>query len=588
MCGEMKKWYMMCLILLSSWYMGPATPIQDEADFFDLTVSFTTTGESLSRHSVRCARAVQHGDRLSSSGDLRCLPSVIIAGTQKSGTTALSALLSEHPYIKFAPRKEVHFFDRTATYQQGLSKYLKSFPIWKRGGDNAMSEQNGNENVSTSTYEPKDVDSTVSPPPNTIPLYAESTPFYLASRHACRRIAADLPNTKIIVLLRDPISRAYSEYQMKRRRIAQQTEFFDLLRAHKRETFYCMVRNPSNLTAIHACLPSSIGLHPYWSKLSRVLLSYVGQRQNWWHVMLSCFRMKGNREDATRSEGRSPSSTSAYTNHTSVRSHMTSDRNYYEFQSSHHNRVDKAKYQNFPPRVEVIDSALLLRQLYEYERRSSSPLQHPLQHPSIIENVHWSTNDHPSSSYTNTTNHEDSLLTTLNNIKQLQLSHNLFTVSPPISDNLVKGNLGGSSPHQLRSCRGLGEEVVGEKGGKGGNGGEEICGVHLENTAYNTAYNTVYNQHQQLLHQVMQLLKETYGEDERRIREKGNKGGIGDIGGIGGIGGCEYASKDPIEEGIEGVFPIEFDENSCWGGVKGSLEFVNSLEKVTFLVQFLL
>ena len=40
-------------------------------------------------------------------GKIRCLPYFIIAGTQKSGTTVLSAYLSEHPQIKFHMRKEV-------------------------------------------------------------------------------------------------------------------------------------------------------------------------------------------------------------------------------------------------------------------------------------------------------------------------------------------------------------------------------------------------------------------------------------------------------------------------------------------------
>ena len=34
-----------------------------------------------------------------------------IAGTQKSGTSSLSALLDEHPQVKRAPKKEMHFFD---------------------------------------------------------------------------------------------------------------------------------------------------------------------------------------------------------------------------------------------------------------------------------------------------------------------------------------------------------------------------------------------------------------------------------------------------------------------------------------------
>ena len=68
------------------------------------------------------------------------------------------------------------------------------------------------------------------------PVYAESTPFYIASRDACQRMAKDIPGTKMIVLLREPVARAYSEYHMKKRRVDQQNEFIALLQQYERET----------------------------------------------------------------------------------------------------------------------------------------------------------------------------------------------------------------------------------------------------------------------------------------------------------------------------------------------------------------
>lgn len=115
---------------------------------------------------------------------VKCLPSFVIAGVQKSGTTALAALLSSNDQISFSPKKEVHFFDNTENYQLGINKYLESFNPWNQ----------------------------LSPP-----LFGESTPFYVASREACQRISETIPNMKMIILLREPVSRAYSEYQMKKR-----------------------------------------------------------------------------------------------------------------------------------------------------------------------------------------------------------------------------------------------------------------------------------------------------------------------------------------------------------------------------------
>ena len=119
---------------------------------------------------------------------IRCLPSFIVAGTQKSGTTVLAAYLSAHPSLVLSRRKEVHFFDRTRAYIKGLDSYLSAFPYVNYSAEHD----------------------------STPPLFGEATPFYLASSSACRRIARDLPNVKMIILLREPIARAHSEYQMKK------------------------------------------------------------------------------------------------------------------------------------------------------------------------------------------------------------------------------------------------------------------------------------------------------------------------------------------------------------------------------------
>ena len=122
------------------------------------------------------------------SRSVRCLPSFIIAGVQKAGTTALSAMLCTHPNISFSKKKEVHFFDSLKRYNLGISEYLHNFHEWDASGKGGS-----------------------------LPVYGESTPFYVASRDACRRISETIPDVKLVVLLRNPVSRAYSEYQMKKR-----------------------------------------------------------------------------------------------------------------------------------------------------------------------------------------------------------------------------------------------------------------------------------------------------------------------------------------------------------------------------------
>jgi hypothetical protein len=116
--------------------------------------------------------------------------------------------------------KEVHHFDRNRAYVKGLDHYLEAFP-WIE-------------------YNPSDTTAAF-----TVPLFGEATPFYLASKYSCQRISVDMPKTKMIVLLREPISRAYSEYQMK-------------LRYHSYYTIHTLVLNISLQTSGAAgCLPTS-------------------------------------------------------------------------------------------------------------------------------------------------------------------------------------------------------------------------------------------------------------------------------------------------------------------------------------------
>ncbi len=107
----------------------------------------------------------------------------LIVGTQKGGTTALAHFLSEHPDICFAPSKEVHFFDYDRHYSLGIDYYHSFFP-----------------NYTNQT------------------AVGEATPIYMYLPHVPERIYCYNPHMKLIVLLRNPIDRAYSQYQMELKR----------------------------------------------------------------------------------------------------------------------------------------------------------------------------------------------------------------------------------------------------------------------------------------------------------------------------------------------------------------------------------
>lgn len=104
------------------------------------------------------------------------LPNFLVIGAPRSGTTWLYQNLKTHPDVFLSETKELHFFDRN--YEKGMEFYKKNFE--------------GSE-----TYK----------------AVGEMTPQYLFSKEVAARIKENIPNAKLIVLLRNPTDRLYSSYQ---------------------------------------------------------------------------------------------------------------------------------------------------------------------------------------------------------------------------------------------------------------------------------------------------------------------------------------------------------------------------------------
>jgi hypothetical protein len=107
------------------------------------------------------------------------LPTFLGIGAPRSGTTWLNVLLASHPQV-YTPslRDEINFFDRY--YERGLDWYERLFP-----------------------------------PPEQADRYVamgEISPQYLEGEECPGRIYATLPHSKLLVMLRHPIDRAYSQY----------------------------------------------------------------------------------------------------------------------------------------------------------------------------------------------------------------------------------------------------------------------------------------------------------------------------------------------------------------------------------------
>ncbi|MEJ5946305.1 sulfotransferase domain-containing protein [Pseudokineococcus basanitobsidens] len=112
---------------------------------------------------------------------VRSLPDFLVVGGQRCGTTSLFKTLVQHRQISPpALRKGIHYFD--VHYDEGPAWYRGHFPVRRPrlGGPRRLT--------------------------------GESSPYYMFHPLAGRRIADDLPDVRLLVLLRDPVERAYSAH----------------------------------------------------------------------------------------------------------------------------------------------------------------------------------------------------------------------------------------------------------------------------------------------------------------------------------------------------------------------------------------
>lgn len=118
----------------------------------------------------------------------RLRPSFVIVGAQRCGTTSMYNYVTSHPHVVRALTKEVHYFD--VNMARGWAWYASHFVTECRA------ESRLRVGLPTVT--------------------GEASPYYVFHPHGVRRLREALPNTKIIVMLRDPVQRALSHYSHER------------------------------------------------------------------------------------------------------------------------------------------------------------------------------------------------------------------------------------------------------------------------------------------------------------------------------------------------------------------------------------
>ena len=128
------------------------------------------------------------------------LPNFMCIGAAKSGTTSLYDILKQHSDIFLPTFKEPHFFDIPSVYKNGIDWYKKMY-FQKVRNEKCI---------------------------------GDFTPTYLFDEHAPERILNDLgANVKFIIILRNPIDRAYSHYLHSKRDEHENLSFKDALYIEK-------------------------------------------------------------------------------------------------------------------------------------------------------------------------------------------------------------------------------------------------------------------------------------------------------------------------------------------------------------------
>lgn len=160
---------------------------------------------------ARAIAAAKAGIRIGATATAseRALPEFLIVGTKRGGTTSLYNYVLSHPDVApLVPTRQklkgAYFFD--VNFDRGERWYRSHFALRR-----TMEQQSAKTGRRAIT--------------------GEATPYYLYHPAAAQRAAATVPLAKIIILLRDPVERAYSHYKERWRQGVEPLPFADAIEA---------------------------------------------------------------------------------------------------------------------------------------------------------------------------------------------------------------------------------------------------------------------------------------------------------------------------------------------------------------------
>jgi hypothetical protein len=162
----------------------------------------------------------------------------IVIGAQKCATTTLFELLRQHPDISMPLEKELPFFTRESCGPQDWVAFADTY------------------------YPPADSR-----------LWGKVTPQYMGDARVPARIAAEMPNTRLIAVLRDPIERCRSHFRMGQRRHTESRSFDEAMRDRLSEGALAGARQAAPPSHCHG-YESESDFYLIWSEYGRILRDY--------------------------------------------------------------------------------------------------------------------------------------------------------------------------------------------------------------------------------------------------------------------------------------------------------------------------
>lgn len=131
------------------------------------------------------------------------LPNFLIVGAQKCGTTTLHQVLQDHPEVNMSAVKEINYFTSQRKLERGLRYYSSFFDSAK--------------------IDPK--------------VTGEASPGYICYPGVAGLIRETLGEVKIVMILRDPVRRAYSQYWDNRRHLSEPLDEVQIIDCYLQEEY---------------------------------------------------------------------------------------------------------------------------------------------------------------------------------------------------------------------------------------------------------------------------------------------------------------------------------------------------------------